>query len=260
MQILKPGMAQADTAYVKRWQHFLIGKGYHGLTDTGLYDGATVEATKLYQKKRALVADGVVGNATLNAATSDGFPLFEVSSPEVVDDKSSQAWPPAPKDMRVLTQDERIKLFGSFNYKFAPTPTNHEAVEIDPAWVKANIVTFSTPIGRVTFHKLAKDPFLALVSAWNDAGLLNKIVTFNGAWNARFKRGRAAQGDLSNHAWGTAFDINAATNGLGVIPPVRGSHGSVRELVPIANQLGWFWGGHYKSRLDGMHFELVKLK
>jgi hypothetical protein len=33
----------------------------------------------------------------------------------------------------------------------------------------------------------------------------------------------------------------------------------VRELVPIANELGWYWGGHYRKRLDGMHFELVKV-
>jgi hypothetical protein len=31
----------------------------------------------------------------------------------------------------------------------------------------------------------------------------------------------------------------------------------VRELVPIANRLGFFWGGHFQNRLDGNHFEVA---
>jgi hypothetical protein len=38
-----------------------------------------------------------------------------------------------------------------------------------------------------------------------------------------------------------------------------GEKGSVRELVPIANRWGFYWGGHYNGRPDGMHFEVAFL-
>lgn len=34
----------------------------------------------------------------------------------------------------------------------------------------------------------------------------------------------------------------------------------MRELVPIANDFGFYWGGHFRSRLDGMHFEIAELR
>jgi hypothetical protein len=37
-----------------------------------------------------------------------------------------------------------------------------------------------------------------------------------------------------------------------------GQKGSVRELVQIANNNGFYWGGHF-SRKDGMHFEIAKV-
>ena len=46
-----------------------------------------------------------------------------------------------------------------------------------------------------------------------------------------------------------------------------GQIGCVRELVPIANECGFYWGGHFGKevngkmvgRLDGMHFEIAKI-
>jgi len=43
------------------------------------------------------------------------------------------------------------------------------------------------------------------------------------------------------------------------LPALVGQKGSVRELVPIANENGFFWGGHFNDRLDGMHFEIAKI-
>jgi hypothetical protein len=64
---------------------------------------------------------------------------------------------------------------------------------------------------------------------------------------------------LSNHAFSSALDINQRWNGLGMIPALEDAQGSLRELVPIANEHGFFWGGHFKRRPDGMHFEVAKL-
>ncbi len=76
---------------------------------------------------------------------------------------------------------------------------------------------------------------------------------------AQQEKAPPASRPLSNHAYGTAFDINAAQNGLGVEPAAIGKRGCVRELVPLANRHGFFWGGHFSKRKDGMHFEVGKL-
>jgi hypothetical protein len=85
---------------------------------------------------------------------------------------------------------------------------------------------------------------------------LHLILTFDGSYVARFVRGSTSV--LSNHSFGTAFDINVTWNRLGVVPALVGQKGSVRELVGIANDNGFYWGGHF-TRLDGMHFEIAKL-
>jgi hypothetical protein len=78
----------------------------------------------------------------------------------------------------------------------------------------------------------------------------------------RFIRG--SRTTLSNHSFATAFDINAAWNGLNCTPAQLGEQGCVRELVEIAVQHGFYWLGWAGSSLtpkgrDGMHFEVYKL-
>lgn len=73
---------------------------------------------------------------------------------------------------------------------------------------------------------------------------------------SRYVRGYETQKILSNHAWGLAIDLNAATN------PMT-SDGIVHTDMPswviaAANHWGLTWGGDYKSRRkDPMHFEFT---
>jgi hypothetical protein len=48
-------------------------------------------------------------------------------------------------------------------------------------------------------------------------------------------------------------------NRLGAIPALDGQEGSVRELAGLANEYGFYRGGHYRKRPDGMHVEVSKL-
>lgn len=170
--------------------------------------------------------------------------------------------------LRPLTHTQRCAIFGTFSYRAAPTAGAPEKIEINTAWLAANIVV--VPLPHLAFmnggvpvkarvHKLAAPKLLELFDAWRAARLTMAIRTWNGSHVSRFKRGKGGGDvtDLSNHAWGTAFDVNAQWNRLGQKPAVHGAPGSLVQLVPIANRLGWAWGGDF-SNPDAMHFELVK--
>jgi hypothetical protein len=53
---------------------------------------------------------------------------------------------------------------------------------------------------------------------------------------------------------------NADNNQYGHEPVLCPLHGCTRELVKPANDLGFFWGGHFNdvSDKDGMRFEFAR--
>lgn len=181
-------------------------------------------------------------------------------------DVSSPNFPPRPAFRPIISDDDRRRLFGNFQFVHAPVAGNPENIRILGDWEARNIVEVDIPLKRflgkpgplsMRFHAKAKDQLVELWLAWEKAGLLDRILTYDGAFVPRFQRRSATK--LSNHAFGTAFDINAAQNGLGVEPAEIGERGCVRELVPLANVHGFYWGGHFNRRKDGMHFEVAEL-
>ena len=161
-----------------------------------------------------------------------------------------------------LTNGQRCARFGQFKFLPSPQPGNKEHITILNGWAADNIVTVSCPqlrlmgIGHVNLHYKAKASFLELWADWEREGLLDHVKTWNGSWVPRFKRGMAGGGQqaLSNHSWGTAFDINAKLYPLGYSVP---QDSPMRQLAASANKRGWFWGGDFRSRKDPMHFEYV---
>lgn len=172
---------------------------------------------------------------------------------------------------RSISHEDRVRLFGSFRWK-AKQPGLPGEIEIDREWSRENIVKVKIPwhglstdaasqTRTIWVHKLAAGPIVGLFEDWQHAGLLGLVKTFNGAWVARMKRGHETStrmADLSNHSWGTAFDINAPWNRLGKRGARWGESGTVEPLVANAYARGFAWGGDF-SRPDGQHFELVRL-
>lgn len=162
-------------------------------------------------------------------------------------------------------QKGRERVFGKFTYESAAAASNPEAIRITSGWREENIVTIRVPqlvgvtgapqSGKVSFHRTAAPKVVELFARWEQEGLLELVLTWGGSFVPRFIRG--SRSTLSAHAHGSAFDISVAYNGFGVRPALVGKKGSVRNLVPIANELGFYWGGHFQ-RPDGMHFELVR--
>lgn len=168
----------------------------------------------------------------------------------------------------------REATFGRFDYTETPTASEPDGITITGGWAQANIGIVEIPQlngvpfgwggkskGKVWFYRRAHKQLQDLFRDWETAGALKCIETFDGAWNARFMRKRPhTRENLSNHAWGTALDLNASWNGLGKTPALHGTKGCVYELVRIANDNGFYWGGHFGApRADGMHFEVATL-
>lgn len=250
---------------VERWQNFLCGfypAARAKLIADGDFGPVTLEFTKKFQAQNGLTADGTVGNQTLGLAARYGFPLVVSDEHE-----SGPSWPACPTGVRPLTDAERETLFGKFSFVSAATDSNPEAIKITDDWDDRNIVSVKIPqLARVAnaprdstikIHTKISKQFVAMWQKWEDEGLIDRVKTWNGSYVPRYIRGSRTR--LSNHSWGTAFDINVQWNGLGVQPALKGAVGSVRELVTIASEHGFYWGGWFTTRPDGMHFEAMKV-
>jgi hypothetical protein len=251
------------------WQSFLRGeKLYFGLIDDD-FGNATELSTKKFQKKYGLKDDGIVGDSTYKKAVLLGF-----HQTQIVISTNNTNVPPKPNFQPITGNANREKLFGKIQFTPKPTKTNPEGILITNDFESKNIVRVNLPaLSKATngkfsvmrWHKECEYQLVKMFERFEKENLHTKILSYAGAFYPRFIRGSKTQ--LSNHSWGTAFDINVAQNGLNKTPALIGEKGSVRELVPIANEYGFYWGGHFGKevngkivgRLDGMHFEIAKI-
>jgi hypothetical protein len=257
MRVIRTGDSGSD---VEAWQLFLRGQELAELEIDGKYGPRTVALTKAFQASQGLVADGIVGPRTFARAQGLGFnPGFEDEST----DEDGPNWPPVPS-FAPLSSEARKSAFGDYAFEAQPVEGNPEAIRILGAWVETNIIkvripqlTFFVPDGQVRLHRLAAPVFVRFFAQLQSAGLADRILQYGGSFVPRFVRGSRTV--LSNHAYGSAMDLNVPWNRLGTTPALRSKVGSVRELVSIANACGLYWGGHFKQRPDGMHFEVARL-
>lgn len=163
--------------------------------------------------------------------------------------------------IKPLSEEERSAVFGRFDYREGIGGR----IEIAKSWVDANLVSVPIPalerhgVGSIVVHQRAADPFRRVFARISDANLSDRVLAFDGTWVARHKNWDTSRG-LSSHSWGIAIDLNMRWNGMGVMPPAIGAHGSLRELVFHFEAEGFAWGGHFipNSSCDGMHFELAR--
>jgi hypothetical protein len=193
----------------------------------------------------------------------EDFPTYPA-----VDDFLDHTWePPTSHELKPISGTAaREAIWGRF--EFVDDSTNDpDGVRITDGWDHNNIGMAPIPElsgltrGTVQFNKKCHKQLQGLWADWARYGMRRHILVWDGSFNPRYMRKASHTRDhLSNHAWGTAFDINAKWNPLGAMPVPLGQHGSVKDLVEIAHKWGFFWGGHFGShRWDGMHFEVAKI-
>ena len=267
---LRYGDVGAD---VRHLQEYFISKGTQ-LSPDGHFGPNTRSSLLQWQHDRGLSQTGFVDKITREALEADGLVL---RTPPSGSAQPGTNWPKVPASPSQPNPKLTESLFGRFDFVHSPTPDNPERIEILHNWVEDNIVSLDVPelnnclfavdntyvvraVGRIQCHKLAAPKFAQLFAEWRKAGLADRVITCAGAFNARLIRGSTtpSRANLSNHSWGSALDINDDQNPRKHVPVALDARGCVRELVEIANSLGFYWGGHFKTK-DGMHFELAKL-
>jgi hypothetical protein len=130
-----------------------------------------------------------------------------------------------------------------------------------------DVVTFGVPFRKGTFKvalaRSAANPLLRMAEWWDRN--IEPVAVIHG-YDFRNIRGPSAK--LSNHASGTAIDLNPDLHplesgpGTGVDELGRKAVGTVpadkvAALRAKAAELGLRWGGDYPGRKDEMHFEVI---
>lgn len=272
---------------VQRWQYFLRRQG---VDQVGNIDGDfgmnTELATKIFQLKAGLPLSGKLDERTLTVAQTMAYTVLPDDHYEKL---AAADGPPHPHDLQSPSDKSREKNFGCFKFIQLPAANrpDDESIVIKGScdssvadWAMANIVTFDMPqlrfavgyYGKFRCHAAAEPVFRKVFADWQAADLLHLVISYAGCFVPRYKRGQAppnagghgaklssAVSTLSNHSFGSAFDINAAENGFNSKPAHWQAKGCVMELVPVANRHGVYWGGHFSKPLDGMHFEIASI-
>lgn len=244
-----------------------------------------IQSWRAYRRAKRAAIIGVQQVLGLRGAALDGErgPQTDALLAQLDDSPADSAWPPPARQIAEITiapartdttsralhtplgRTERESTFGGpFKWRHKPEPGNRENIVILGDWEEENIVPVEIPqlrqvpgnFSRMRWNKRGVEQLKALWVAWEKAGLLPLVKSYEGSYVPRLIRGSSSS--LSNHAYGSAFDINYFWNQLGKAPARAGKIGSVQELVPLAHEHGFYWGGHF-SRLDGMHFEICKL-
>jgi hypothetical protein len=139
----------------------------------------------------------------------------------------------------MVTSTECLKKWGD------PADSKNE-VKYMTLWDVPSHLEIGVIPKRLYCNKLMVGPLMQAFSNLIERGYVKELITFDGCFNVRKKRGLKS---LSLHSWGIAIDVNAAWNGLGKNPKLSAG------FVKCFTDCGFTWGGTW-TRKDGMHFQL----
>lgn len=185
---------------------------------------------------------------------------------------------------RQLTYMERTARF-PLDFTIVHDATGKATVKVPIAWETGTLVRIGPyDSGHVKFsprvHLHAAPVLSAFFETVKAAGMLADILTYDGGYYPRLKRGALEPPagsskdvfgkQLSNHSRGCAVDINAKWNQMGKPGAAAGAEGSLHRLAEIARNVrveietaGHVWpagivcGADWRGpNCDPMHFEV----
>ncbi|GGH42831.1 hypothetical protein GCM10007423_39760 [Dyadobacter endophyticus] len=115
---------------------------------------------------------------------------------------------------------------------------------IVPADIRAAIPCLPS---RIYLNRLIRDVLEKTLRKLIELGLHTEIVSYDGVFNIRPKRGSSG---ISLHSWGIAVDLNAGLN------PFRGKVTWSASFLKVWRDIGWICGADWSAASkDGMHFQ-----
>ena len=245
---LEVGKEQHAIPTVARRQEHLNGS-HHGqyfllkqdITQVGSIDADfginTERATSIFQFKMGLPNTGKLDRPTLDVAETLGYKV----QPNNYYQSKPVDFPSRPTSLSSPANASRNRDFTCFKFMQLPRnrrPDDESIVQKgscdgrEPDWAAAHIVTIPIPQldfakgydGRFRCHKKAAPIFAALFAKWEAENLLHLIRSYEGCFVARYIRGNSPGPDghglknssdvgvLSNHSFGSTFDINFVDN------------------------------------------------
>jgi len=137
-------------------------------------------------------------------------------------------------------------LFGEFTAR--PAKGNPGYLELDPEWIRDQIVSTNVPLlGPVRCHRAIVPQLRDAMRELRDTGYGSLIRSYHGCFVPKFIT-RDPTALISHHTWGVAFDVNLEGNYYGQEP-----HQDER-LQDTLEDWGFLWGGNFVVP-DGNHFE-----
>ncbi len=181
---------------------------------------------------------------------------------------SGPADPPKPANASYRTLNTDPKHGREFEYQwqaggcFNQSCTQRHITIISPAnWAAQHVRIVTIPelpiLRGLKLHVAVQPQFLGWFKAIVAKGLKSKITSYDGSFVPRTLTNKPSV--RSNHAFGSAIDLNAKYNGYGQPQAPRGSTGSVAEIADFCADFGLYWGGWYSGNKDAMHFEAVRV-
>jgi hypothetical protein len=128
-----------------------------------------------------------------------------------------------------------------------------------PANDRSSITTYTIGKGcRVALRAGSAGAMLKHLADWFDAHIKDVDPGERDDWGYAERKIRGSSTTLSNHASGTALDVNATQWPLGSDPSV---YLSAEQIAAVRRRLKLYqgcirWGGDYTGRKDPMHFEI----
>lgn len=118
---------------------------------------------------------------------------------------------------------------------------------------QANVATFVVPgtAVRLPVNREAAPALLEFARWWHTNV---ELLTLGHCWGWANREIRGSD-QISNHASGTAIDLNAPKHPLGAVGTVPASKRAA--IAAKAASLGLRWGGTYSGRKDEMHAEVI---